>query len=165
MFDPLYPFTGEVLQAAIKSGSCYFVRNTFICSACLPQQQLKGCFIITHYNDKAKADAHYNSSANDKYRFLYHWSEEEHQQKLLNAASNPIGYKIYSSCFIPNFEKRIGKEIKNNINRLIHSLSNQKQKRNEKATVDFYLQFGILYVTIGFAGQQISVKFIDIQSY
>lgn len=164
MFNPLYPFNNKLLQAAVKNGSMFFVRNTFVCSACLPQQYLKGCFIITHYNDKAKAEAHYNSSANDKYRFLYHWNDAEHQQKLLNAASNPKGYEIHSSCFMPKFENDIGKDIKNKISRFIQLQSNRKLKRNEKTTVDFYLQFGILYVRIAFAGQQISAKFMDIQN-
>lgn len=164
MFNPLYPFTKQVLDETVKKGCIWFVRNTFNLAVDHFDQDIKGYFIITHFNDKAKAIAHYNSTAQDKNRFLYEWDNEEHKTKLLIASEQPAGYKIYSSYFLPDYKKRITNPIKDKINRYMYRHTDWKPGKGETVNVDFYLQFGSLYVTLSYAGQQLKVQFSDIEN-
>ena len=69
MFNPAYPFTKDVLEATVKKGCVYFVRNTYDKVFDHFHENIKGYYLITHYNDLAKATAHYNSTSNDSRRF------------------------------------------------------------------------------------------------
>ena len=89
MFNPLYPFTTDVLEATINKGCQWFVRNTYLQAGNHFDEQVKGSFIISHFNDWAKSNTHYNSTAHDPHRFLYDCSKGEHKTKLLAAAGQP----------------------------------------------------------------------------
>ncbi|HEX8277590.1 MAG TPA: hypothetical protein VF540_02815, partial [Segetibacter sp.] len=64
-----YPFTKDVLEATVKKGCVHFVRNTYDKVFDHFNENIKGYYLITHYNDLAKATAHYNSTSNDSRRF------------------------------------------------------------------------------------------------
>lgn len=164
MFNPLYPFTEEVLNATVNRGCTWFVRNTYTGAFDHFDESIKGYFLITHFNDRSKAEAHYNSIAEDKNRFLYEWSNEEHKSKLLSAAKQPAGFKIYSSYFLPDFKKKITNNLKDKINRYMYRHTDWKPGKGETVNIDFYLQFGSLYITMRYAGQQVKVKFTDIEN-
>lgn len=163
MFNPVYPFTQEVLKATVDRGCLYFVRNAWPNAFDHFNENIKGTFIITHYNDKGKALAHFNSISNDPYRFLYDWNEPEHKEKLKIAASGPEGYKVYSSYFVDDYKKRITNPLKDKINSYMYRHTNWKPSKGETVAVDFFLQFGVLFITMSYAGQQLKVKFEDIE--
>lgn len=163
MFNPLYPFTQEVLDATIKRGCIYFVRNNYNSAFDHFNEGIKAYFLFTHYSDHAKALAHYNSITNDPNRFLYSWTDSDHQKKLSIAASNPPGYKIFSSYFMPNYKDKISLILKEKINKYMYRNTDWKPGKNEKVNLDFYLQFGQLFTTMTYAGQQLKVKFTDIE--
>lgn len=163
MFNPVYPFTMEVLQKTVARGCTWFVRNTWPAGFDHFSEDIKGTFIITHYNDKAKALAHYNSISNDPYRFLYDWDEEEHKAKLKTAASGPAGYKVFSSYFLDDYKTKITNRIKDKINHYMYKHTSWKPVKGETVHVDFYLQFGMLFITMRYGGQQISIKFEEIE--
>ena len=83
MFNPLYPFTNDVLEATIKRGCTFFVRNTYPNALDHFDESIKGYFIITHYDDEAKARAHFNSIVGDAYRHIYNWSDPQQQRAIL----------------------------------------------------------------------------------
>lgn len=164
MFNPLYPFTTDVLQATIQKGCRWFVRNTYPQAGSHFDEEVKGCFLMSHFNDFAKATTHYNSTAHDPHRFLYDSSKEEHKIKLLTAAGQPAGYKIYSAYFLPDYKKKIGTDTKDKINRYVYLHTNWKPSRGETMHIDFYLQFAAIFITLGYAGQQLKIKFEDIEN-
>lgn len=163
MFNPLYPFTEPLLDAFVKAGKLYFVRNTFNRGFDHFDENIKACFIITHYDDKAQAMAHYNSISHDKYRCFYEYSIAEDQKKLRIAASQPSGYKIYSSIFVNDWEKRITKELKEKINRYMYHNTNWKPGKNEMTHLNFYFQFGQLYFSLSYGGDKITGTFDQIE--
>ena len=150
MFNPLYPFTTEVLEATIQKGCHWFVRNTYRQAGSHFDEQVKGYFLISHFNDWAKANTHYNSTSHDPHRFLYDCNNEEHKIKLLAAAAQPAGYKIYSAYFLPDYKKKISPAIKKKINRYVYLNTNWKPARGETLHIDFYLQFSAIFITLGY---------------
>lgn len=164
MFNPLYPLTTDVLQATIDRGCVYFVRNTYTQAFDHFDHNIKGYYLFTHYNDLAKAEAHYNSIKHDKSRFLYDWNNPEHQDRLKKAAASPQGYKIFSTYFLPDYKKKITNPLKDKINKYMYRHTDWKPGRGETVNVDFFLQFGTLYITMSYAGQQIKVNFTDIEN-
>src|SRR5215217_6857148 len=112
MFNPTYPFTKEVLEASVEGGCLYFVRNTYHRLFDHVDENIRGYFLITHYKDYEKANAHLNSIPEDGYRFLYDWNNKEHKTKLYIAASLPEGYKVHSAYFVPDYKDKVTKVLK-----------------------------------------------------
>lgn len=163
MFNPVYPFTKEVLYANVKRGCTYFVRNTYKRAFDHFDENIKGYFIFTHYNDHSKALAHYNSISNDAARFLYDWNIPEHQDKLKVATSGLKEYKIFSTFFYPDFKKRITPILKEKINRYVYKHTDWRPEKNNTINVDFDMQFGTLFCTLSFRGQQLKINFDEIE--
>lgn len=164
MFNPLYPFTIAVLEQTVKRGCIWFVRNTFLQAFDHFDENIKGYYIISHYHDKAKAEAHFNSIGHDPHRFLYSWHNADHQQRLKAAADKPVGYKVYSSYFVPGYKDKISKKIRNNINKYINTHKNWKPVKGEPVNVDLYLQFGMLYLHLKYRGEELKINFAEIQN-
>ncbi|MES1226993.1 MAG: hypothetical protein ABUT20_66585 [Bacteroidota bacterium] len=164
MFNPVYPLTTEVLQATIDRGCYYFVRNTYTQAFDHFDEGIQGYFIFTHYNDLAKAKAHYNSISHDKHRFLYDWNNPDNQENLKIAAGNPKGYKIFSTYFLPDYKNKITNPLKDKINRYMYRNTDWKPGRGETVIIDFFLEFGTLYITMNYSGDKIKIKFSDIDN-
>lgn len=102
--------------------------------------------------------------AYDLNRFLYDSSNEEHKIKLLVAAGQPTGYKIYAAYFLPDYKKKISSATRNKINRYVYLHTNWKPSRGQTIHIDFYLQFAAIFITLSYAGQQLKIKFEDIEN-
>lgn len=163
MFNPVFPFTPQVLQKTVERGCHYFVRNYWSPATDHFEEGINGYFIITHYDDKAKAMAHFNSVTGDKYRHFYNWNVQEDKERLKIAATQPKGYRIFSAYFLDDYQKRITNRLKEKINNYMYRHTSWKPKKGETVSIDFYLQFGSLYITMSYAGSQIRVKFDDIE--
>lgn len=159
MFNPLYPFTEQVLQATVRRGGLWFVRNSLDIG-----EELTGKgYLITHYNDQARAETHYNIIGHDTYRFLYNWADKQGQERLKFAATQPEGYKIFSSYFYPDYKKKISKVYKEKINRYMYTHTVWKPSGSDTVHVDLYLQFGIMYLHLKYEGEELKIKFADIE--
>ena len=163
MFNPLYLLSNEVLEATVKRGCIYFVRNNYPNAFNPLAEGIKANLLLSHYDDLQKAQEHFNSIPQDVYRFLYHWNNPEHQSKLKIAASQPKGYAIYSTYFYPNYKTKITPRLKEKINSYMYSHTRWNPKKGETVNIDFHLQFGALFVTMQYAGKKIQVRFIDIE--
>ena len=163
MFNPLYLFTAEVLDATIKRGCTFFVRNTYPNAFNPLEEGIKGTYLISPYDDLGKAQAHYNSIPTDKARFLYLKDNEEHRAKLTAAANNPVGYKIYSPYFYPNYKEKITPRLREKINNYMYSHTKWKPGKGDVIQIDFFLQFGELFISMSFGGSTIKVKFLDVE--
>lgn len=163
MYNPLHPFTAPLLDAFVKSGKVYFVRNTFPRAFDHFDEGVKGYFLITHYDDRSKAMAHYDAIGHDKHRYFYEYSNPGHLEKLKVAASQPTGYRIYSAVFVEDWEKHITKELKEKVNRYMYRHTKWKPGRGEKTSLNFYFQFGQLYFSLSYDGDKISGTFDSLE--
>lgn len=98
MYNPYLLLTIEILEAMVKQ-PMYFVRqyyqrglNEFDDKETIP---LLFTHYIHHEVDTERAQRHMRLLKKDPFRFLYDSTKPEHLDKLMKAASQPPGYKIY----------------------------------------------------------------------
>ena len=163
MFNPLFPFTKEVLEATVERGCYWFVRNSYPLAFDHFDTDIKACFIMTHYNDHAKAVAHVNSIDRNASGKLYDWNDAADQEKLYVAADHPKGYKIFSAYFLPDYKKKITVNTRAKINHYLRMHTDWEPGKGETVAVDLFLRFGILYASLGYAGEQIKITFEEIE--
>jgi hypothetical protein len=164
MFNPLYPFTKDVLEATIKRGCMYFVRNDYPNAIDHFNTGIKAYLLYSHYDDYVKALAHYNAIPTDHTRRLYDWNNEKDIEDLKLAASQPKDYKIYSAYFLPDYKNSITPVLKEKINKHIYLKTMWQPKKGNTIKIDFNLQFGSIFINASYAGYQLKVKFADIEN-
>lgn len=164
VFNPVYPFTIDVLKGSIDRGCKYFVRNRWHAGYDHFDEIQTQSLIIVHYLDLKEAEAHLQAIKQDKYRFLYDITNQDHLDRLQKAAQQPEGFKIFSSYFRPDYKKLITPRLKGKINSWMYRNTDWKPKRGQTVNVDFYLQFGQLFITMSFQGRKIKVRFEDIET-
>lgn len=164
MFNPFHPFTSPLLDAFIKHGKRYFVRQTFKRGIPPMDDSVKGAYLISHYEDLHTAQTHFDAIASDPNRFLYDWSNAEHQEKLKVAAASPEGYKVYSSVFEKDWERRITDPMEKAIRLYVAGLG-WRPSRAEGLNTDFYQTFGELYIKLKCKGREVKVPFKEIEIF
>jgi hypothetical protein len=163
MFNPFHPFTDPLLDAFVQHGKRYFVRQTYRRGVNALNEGIKGAYLISHYDDLNKAQAHYNALASDPNRFLYDWNNTGHQQKLKVAASSPAGYKVYSCTLERNWERHITDRIKKGIRLYVTGLGWQPS-RSEGLNTKYFQIFGELYIQLKYKTREVKVKFEEIEN-
>jgi hypothetical protein len=163
MFNPFYPFTKQLLEGFLKYNKKYFVRQSFERGRNILDESIKEYFLVTHYGNLTTAMDHFGAISHDPRRFLYDWNNPEHREKLLVAASNPNGYKIFASVLKPEYEKGTAKQLKNKLRTYINKIG-WYPKRDEGVSSNYELQFGELYIRLKYAGREAKVKFEEIEN-
>jgi len=65
--------------------------------------------------------------------------------------------------FYPDYKKKISKTVKEKINRYMYTHTNWKPAGSDTVNVDLYLQFGVMYLHLKYEGEEIKIKFADIE--
>lgn len=163
MFNPFYPFTSQLLEAFVRRGKKYFVRQSFERAKGPSDENIKAWLLFTHYDSLTTALDHYGAISYDAKRFLYNWDKEEHRQKLMLAASGLSDYKIYASVLKIDWDKRVSKKQKDQLRFYIHNILGWNPRRDEGVLTNYEMQFGELYLRIKYAGREAKVKFEEIE--
>lgn len=164
MYNPCYPFTSELLESMIQKEVVHFVRSTFKRGEEKNNPQFKGSFLISHYHDPAEAERHFNAIRHDVNRFHYDARIPEQLEKLKIAATQPAGYKIYSRIMIPGIEKKVTALFKEHTKRYLHKNTGWDLKGKVTITPFLYFQLGELFVRISYGGDEIKIKFEDLEN-
>lgn len=165
MLNPFSPFTKSLLDAFVRSGKKYFVRQSFARAKDHFDKDIKGCFIITHYSDIAHAQHHMMSISYDSYRYLYEWDNSEHQKRLYVAADNPPGYKVYSCVFDKDWEKQIEGNLKEKTRGFIEKNIGWKPGRSDTVDFNIYVNNGELYAKLKLQAEEVRVKLEEIENF
>ncbi len=163
MFKPFAPLSRVLLEAFIKSGKRYYVRQTFRRGKNMPGEAMKGCFIFTHYGEIGHAQHHLGAISEDHNRFLYEWDNPDHRQRLITAAGPPGGYKIYSSVFEKDWQKWITVPLKEKVKKFIDYKLIWKPGRGDTVGFEIYVHYGELYAKLKLRTQEVRVKLEDIE--
>ncbi|MGB8192452.1 MAG: hypothetical protein WCF67_11065 [Chitinophagaceae bacterium] len=163
-FNPFSPLTTDLLDAFIKSGKRYFVRQTFRRGRDHFNTDVKEYFLICHYTDIGYALAHFNGIEEDAYRFLYNWDDKEHRSKLEIAAQNPPGFRIYANVFEKNWQRHITNPIKYKIRRYIENSLQWRPSTGETVDFQLYSHFGETFARITHNNKEVRLKLADIES-
>jgi hypothetical protein len=161
MHNPFPLYSERLLDALIKAGHKYFVRQTYKRGFDHFDTEQRGSFLITHYNDLNKANIHYEALTNDGNRFLYDISNSEHLEKLRVASRQPVGYKIYTPLL--QQEWKPSPQIAQGIRRYIDYKLRWKPAREETVQTNLFTQFGELFITLKFRIQEVKVPLADIE--
>lgn len=164
MFNPCYIFSTELLEAMVKKDVVHYVRSTYKRGLNTKDTYCKGSFLISHYHDPAEAERHYNAIQYDPHRFFYDVRKPEHLEKLRQAAAQPEGYKVYSKILIPDIEKKITAIFKENTRRYLFKNTNWDLKGKVSIMPFLYFQLGELYTRIAHQGDEIKIKFEELEN-
>jgi hypothetical protein len=158
MHNPLYIFRTDVLDELIKTGHRYFVRQTYKRGMIL---ELKASFLISHYEEQAKADIHYKALIADANRFLYDAENSDHLLKLQAAASQPTGYRIYT-LHLAMDEWKVPLILKGNLRRYITKLGWHPAK-DKGVNAKLFSQFGELFIALKWQSHETKVPLYEIE--
>lgn len=164
MINPFAPFSKALLDAFVRRGNKYFVRQRFTRGRDHFDEGIKGYFIFTHYADIAHAQHHMMAIGRDPYKYLYEWDNPEHQQKLNTAASQPNSYKVYSAVFIKDWEKLVS-SMKEKAKDYIETKIIWRPGRGDNVDIAIYVNYGELYAKLKLRGQEVRVKLEEIENY
>lgn len=148
----------------IQKGVVHFVRSTYKRGLNGKDTECKGAFLISHYHDPAEAERHFNAIKNDPHRFLYDARKPDQLEKLRQAATQPEGYKVYSKILIPGIEKKITTIFKEHTKRYLFKNTNWDLKGRVTITPFLYFQLGELYTRIAHQGDEIKIKFEELEN-
>ena len=165
MFNPFTLFSRPLLDAFVQSGKQFFVRQQFQRARDHFHVRIKGYFIITHYAEKGHAEHHFGAVSDDPYKFLYNWQDPEHQNKLIIAAAQPAGYKIYSSVFNQDWEKHITNPLKQKLRNYVEGKLGWKPSVAETVGFDIYVHYGELFARLKLRTQEVRIKLEEIENY
>lgn len=162
MHNPLAELSAQLLDAMIREGQYFFVRQSY------PRgldhfAGLKGVFLFSHYKDRGQAEKHLNS-LNDAYAAFYDATQAEDKAKLYIAAGQPAGYKVYAALLkARKWEPtpQIGPKIK----QYIRQHTQWKPERGDNVKVELYIQFGELFLNLKKGAEEIKVPLNDIEKY
>lgn len=157
MFHPFSPLSKDLLDAFIRSGKKYFVRQAFTLSGKGPDRE----FMLTHYPDVAFAQEHMGAIEHDPYRQLYRWDVEEHRRRLIIAAGQPSGFAVWAAVFRKDWERGITMEVEGLVRAYIKAIG-WKPARADEVTPQYFLHYGSLYLLLKLGSKQVRVKFDDI---
>ncbi len=162
MFNPFYPFTQQLLDSFIVNGKRIFVRQSFPRGKNHLDEDVKGWFLISHYDMMVTAMDHYGAIEYDPYRFIYDWNNYDHRVKLRKAASDLKEYRVFSSVFKPDWEKSVNDKLQQQVRKYVGGLD-WNPKASEAVDTNFELQFGELYIRLKYGGREAKVKFEEIE--
>ena len=163
MFNPCYPFTVELLESMLSRQVRFFVRSWYKRGRNYTDEIVRESFVISHYHTREEGERHFNSILADPYRFLYDASNPQHVQRLHRAAANRE-YKVYSGFLIPGIEKKANRRFAKQTSLYLFRNTHWELPRGTSINPELFMQQGELYARIAYRGNEIKVKFEDIEN-
>jgi hypothetical protein len=163
MFNPLCIFSSELLEAFVKSGQKYFVRQSFN-RGLISNEKLNHAFLISHYSDFGQAYEHFEAIAQDHHRRLYRWSEPDDRNRLQLAATQPAGYTIYASVVMPGWKEKAERELKVQVRNYIARKNLWHPAKKDSVEFELYPHFGEVFVRMRFHNQEIKIRLEEVET-
>ena len=161
MHNPFSLYSERLLNALLNAGHKYFVRQTYKRGLDHFDEQQKGAFLISHYNELNKATIHYEALVKDGNRFLYDIEKPEHIEKLRIASKQPEGYKIYSPLLTQEWTP--SNDMRQKIRRYIDYKLKWRPSREETVATNLFIEFGELFITLKLRSYNEKVPLSDIE--
>jgi len=167
MLNPYTLLTPAILAAMLKQ-PMYFVRQQYPRGNFLYDTAATKSILLTHYAgndvDKERAQRHMRLLMKDPYRFLYDSANQEHLQKLITAAMQPDGYRIYINLLPKKWKASDG--LKRKINHYtLHRMPWWKYSPADQLKVTLKERYGELYLALLWKGQQTEVHLDEIENF
>lgn len=158
VYNPCHLFLEALIDALKYSGFKFYVRQYYYRGN---KDSDKG-YLLSHYRTREEAQRHFDTIAHDPSRYIYDVEVEEDLKKLKIAASQPPGYKIFTSLFA--FEKwSVPEEIRDKLEYYIRHRTSFKSGRKEIQTKPIML-LGEVYLEIKQGKEIIKVSLFEIEN-
>jgi len=161
MFNPNYPFTRELFDSFKEKGVKYFVKSTFKRGI---NSTIKEAFLISHYHDKSEAVRHYNVIPNDQNRDIFDTDAPEDFERLKKETEATETRVTFSKLIHPENEKKATERFRENTKRYLFQNTNWDLKGRITLYPKLYYQLGELYVRIAHQGDEIKMKFEELEN-
>lgn len=166
-YNPYAELNTELLLAMTKQ-SMYFVRQYYARGEQEGSGNTRTPLLLTHYIhhevDRERAERHMRLLGRDRYRFLYNSSLPEHFDKLLKAASQPEGYRIYINL-LPKAWKA-SESLKRKISAYVqHQLPWWNYTTADRLKVTLKDRYGELFLGLLWKHQQTEVHLEAIENF
>jgi hypothetical protein len=160
MHNPFQLYSPQLLDALLKAGHTHFVRQTYKRGLDHFDPLLKGSFLISPYNEAAKANMHYEALVNDGNRYIYNITIQEHLEKLNIAVNQPEGYKIFAPLLPREWKPSdiMAGKIRIYVSRVL-----KWQPGKQGVHSDLFLQFGELFITLKSGIHEVKIPLSDIE--
>ena len=160
MYNPYALLTVPLMQSLMKSNR-YFVRQSYTRGRDHFDEQVKGVFLLTYYYDDdietTRAEMHVSLLKEDPYRLLYDARLPEHRDRLLKAASQPVGYKVYINL-LPAKWKAPAFLREKIAHYIAETLPEWKVNRYSNLDITLQERFGNLYLDLHWKGRKATVQ-------
>lgn len=161
MFNPAYPFTTELFDSFMSKEVRHFVRSTY-------KRGIGGtvtqAFLISHYHKAAEATRHFNAMATDLHRQIFdtnHPADAERLRKETEAGPNS---RSFSQLIHPENEKAATNQFREHTRRWLLNNTDWELKGGITIYPKLYFQLGELYVRIAHKGEEIKMKFEELEN-
>lgn len=165
MINPFHPLTKELLDVFITKNQKYFIRQSLPRAENVLDPDARGHFLFSQYQTLGQAQEHYAALQRDPYRFLYDWNNPEHKERLMKAATNPEGYRIFASIFTADASERIKKRLEPQFKSYMKWKLNWYPKRADGLDMSFYVQYGEVYCQLKTGSREARVKLEEIEKF
>jgi hypothetical protein len=144
----------------------YFVRQYYR-RGITEEDGKKVPLLFSHYShheiDSERARRHMRVLWNDKLRFLYDSTNQQHLEKLKYAASQPEGFKIYTNILMKDWVPP--RHIRNNVYQYLkRKFSFWPGFRNENIKIQLKDLFGEFYLVLSWRGTKVEVLLEEIEN-
>ncbi len=163
-FNPCVLFNTALLEAMLQKGLQYFVRSSFPRGEKNSGEKPARSFLVSHYHKPAEAQRHFQAIGDDPFRFLYDARRPGHLDKLRKAAAQPEGYRVWSVILVPGIEKKITRFYRDNTRRWIGRHTRWELKGGIRLIPFLYFQLGELFTRIAYEGEEIKIKFEELEN-
>jgi hypothetical protein len=165
MYNPFPLLNEKLLKDKIGEGKRYFVRQYYARGM---EPKLKASFLLRAYeaDETELAQKHLQSIKADQYAFLYDTEIPEELRRLVTAARQPFGYKIFyaGKKGIEWKPPTIYQEKMKNYIRKKHPTW-RSPRFSKKIQAGLSEEFGQLFLTLSYEEEEDRIHFEEIEKY
>lgn len=160
---PIALFSPELLEGMLQKQIRFFVRQQMEDAAhYFSDTGQVRYFVLSHYADEGKALGHMQAKSGDPYRRLYRTDVAEDMTDLRMAATQPEGFKIYTTLLDGHSWKPprgFDEKIKSYLRHAGHF-----PKRTDELTVSPFFEFGVLFLKFKWSRNEIRVPYSQVDN-
>lgn len=161
MHNPLALLSVELIMSLQQLHFVAFVRQSYPRGKDHFDKETIETFLITPYKDLALANDHMQHIAADHRKCLYYTGIPEEMEKLLIAASQPKGYKVYVAL-LKDRKWKGGAQLEPKLKRYLQANTRMRGKDGE-IVADLYLHYGELMLKVVNPSGEINVPLSEIE--
>lgn len=165
MFNPFEKFTEYFIEAFRKKEKIYLVAQTYERGVDPFHDEGKIVLLLSHYENKSKADIHLSAIKGDRYAAVINLENEAHRNRLSEMMAPGSKYVLFSSIVksIEETEARMNRKYKQNMKRYIQKTTHWSIPGGTSLIGHLEISYGELFITMKWANQTIRPKLEDVE--